>query len=282
MRLQRTIRQSAKFRGKGIHTGREVSLAVHGAAEDSGLVFTRVDLDEKVSIRASVENLCSDAGGLRCTCIEKSGARVMTVEHILAALNSLNIDNAAIEIDSEELPALDGSALEYANAFTEAGTIEQKSERPQLALKEMLSVKDDKAILLAVPSDRFSVSYALDFLESGITQFAEFAYKNDEEKEELFKSTIAPARTFCRESEVAGILESGLGKGGDYSNTLVIKDGRPVNNEYRMHDEPAHHKILDILGDLALLNKDIKAHIIAVKSGHALNLELVRRLYEVL
>ncbi|MBN1872258.1 MAG: UDP-3-O-[3-hydroxymyristoyl] N-acetylglucosamine deacetylase [Candidatus Omnitrophica bacterium] len=282
MRHQRTIKNSVIFKGKGIHTGRECRVAIHKAEEDSGIFFTRTDIGTKAIIPASVAYLYGNAGSLRCTGVEKSGARVMTIEHLLAALSCLDIDNASIDIDSEELPAMDGSALDYASDLNKAGSVEQKSNKRELALDEAIFVKDDKAILMAVPSEAFSVSYALSFAESGINQFAEFTYKDSDEKKELFMEEIAPARTFCKESEVADILKNGLGKGGDYNNTLVIRDGMPLNNEYRLPYEPARHKILDILGDLALLNRDIKAQVIGIKSGHTLNLELVKRLSELI
>ena len=280
MRHQRTIKEQAIFKGKGIHTGREVTIKISQASENRGLVFIRSDIEGNPAISADISNLYSGSGSLRCTFLKKDNAGVKTTEHLMAALSGLSIDNAIIEIDSEELPAMDGSSLDYANSLNEAGVIEQDSLKREFILKEIVSVKNDNSIIIAAPNEHFKITYILNIPQGDMDQCAEFSYKSPDGKRELFLRNIAPARTFCSESEVAEIQKMGLGKGGDYKNTLVIKNGRPIKNDYRVPNELSSHKILDMLGDLALLNSDIKAHFIAVKSGHMMNAVLLRRLNE--
>jgi len=282
MRLQRTIKETVVLKGKGIHSGEDVRLTVRRAPVDTGIIFIRTDLKNRPAIAANVSNLASYSGYHRCTSIEKNGASVYTIEHIMAAFGSLNIDNAEIEIDNRELPALDGSALDYILRLKRAGILEQDKEKRVLFLKDALWCNDKDASLIAIPSENFSISCLLKYDGSeSITQCAAFSFDSTEKKD-IFIKEIAPARTFCLESEAADILNRGLGKGANYRNTLVIKDGKPIENEFRFANEPARHKIIDLLGDLSLLNVEIKAHIIGIRSGHSLNEKLLRKLEKLL
>jgi UDP-3-O-acyl N-acetylglucosamine deacetylase len=279
MRLQRTIKHAVFFEGKGVHTGREVKVAIKSAPADTGIRFTRIDLKEKPSVTADVSNLSEYSNKLRCTSLGKGGILVQTAEHLLAALNCLNIDNADIEIDTAELPMLDGSSLDYAVEIKKSGSAEQDKKKKELYLKEAVWEKDGSALLIAVPNVDFKVSYLLHYDESSFpAQYVEFSFDSEKKKEEIFMKEIAPARTFCLEKEVALIMSSGLGKGADLDNALVIKDGKPIKNEFRLKNEPARHKILDLLGDMCLLNADIKAHVVGVRSGHLLNAKLLKKL----
>ena len=279
MRRQRTIKQAVVLDGKGIHSGESVKVKVKNAPVDTGIIFIRTDLEEKPAIAATVSNLMADSGTFRCTSIEKNGASVYTIEHLVAALCILDIDNAEVEIDNRELPALDGSALDYALEIRKAGILEQEKEKKELVLQDTIWCCDEDALLAAIPSRNFKVSYLLKYDEPEyMTQCATFSFDDAEKKRDIFIKEIAPARTGCLESEITHILKRGLGKGGSYENALIIKNGRPIKNEFRFANELARHKVLDLLGDLGLINAELKAHIIGIKSGHSLNAQLLRKL----
>lgn len=283
MRLQKTIKKTVVLEGKGIHTGENVKLTIKKAPADTGIIFIRTDLKNRPAVTADVSNLLNYSDNRRCTSIEKSGTSIYTIEHLMAALSSLNIDNAKIEIDNRELPALDGSALDFTLALQKIGTVEQKKEKKELFLQDAIWCTDRDALLIAIPSENFSVSYIIKYDNlQFMNQSANFAFNSAKEKEDVFIKEIAPARTFCLESETANILEKGLGKGANYKNALVIRDGKPIENEFRFANEPARHKIVDLLGDLTLLNVEIKAHLIGIKSGHTLNEKLSRKLAKLL
>jgi UDP-3-O-acyl N-acetylglucosamine deacetylase len=283
MRFQRTIRESVALEGKGIHSGEDVRITIKDAPVDTGIIFIRSDLKNKPAIAANASNLVSYSNNRRCTAIEKNSASVYMVEHLMAALSSLNIDNARIEIDNRELPALDGSALDYALELQKAGCIKQEKEKRELILKYTVWSSGENSVLVALPSEKFIVSSMIEYGSSELmTQCVSYSFDSPQKKEDTFIKELAPARTYCLESEVAVILEKGLGKGASYKNALVIKDGKPVDNEFRLVNEPVRHKVVDLLGDLALLNVDIKAHIIGIRSGHSLNEKLLRGLAKLL
>ena len=281
MRFQKTIKDAVSFEGKGIHSGDDVRLVIKNAPVDTGVIFIRTDLKERPSIAANVENLAEYSGELRCTSIEKGGASVNTIEHLMAALGNLNIDNAVVEIDNQELPAMDGGALDYALNIRKTGIVKQDKEKKEFRLKEAVWCRSAGSLLTAIPSEELEISYLLKYDDlSYMTQCAHFSLGASKDREEMFTKEIAPARTFCLERELAHILDRGLGKGGDYRNSLILRgvDGSPIENEFLFSNEPARHKIVDLMGDLALLNVDIKAHIIGIRSGHSLNKELLKRL----
>ena len=279
MKHQLTVKKTITLKGKGIHTGADIKLKIKEAPANTGIVFIRTDLEKKPAIEACVSNLSPDSGSLRCTLIEKNGASVYTTEHLMAALTLFGINNAIIEIDNKELPALDGSALDYVKELQKAGTLEQEGEKKELILKNTVSCEGEGALLTAIPSENLSISYVLRYdTEEHMTQCANFSFEDSAKKKDIFVKEIAPARTGCFENEVEDIIKRGLGKGGNYKNALIIKEGRPIQNEFRFPNELARHKILDLLGDLALLGREVKAHIIGVKSGHSLNARLLREL----
>jgi len=283
MKLQGTIKQAVALEGKGIHSGADVKLKIKNAPVNTGVIFIRTDLSGRPKVPAVISSLSAFSGNLRRTSIEKGGVSVFTVEHLLAALAALGIDNAEIEIDNAELPALDGSALPYASELLKAGRLNQKKEKKELVLKNAVWCGDGDTLLAAIPAEIFSISYLLEENAAGfMAQCANFSFGPDGEEKTLFIREIAPARTFCMESEVANILARGLGKGGNCENNLVIKNGKPVNNEFRFDNEPARHKVLDLLGDLALLGSGLKAHVVGIKSGHSLNAKFLRKLEKLL
>ena len=192
----------------------------------------------------------------------------------MSALFGAGIDNIIIEIDSEEAPGLDGSSLKFIETLEEAGIQEQAKYRQPYVLKEPIFMNEDGSSVIALPCEEFKISYTLNYEHHFLqTEFLELAITP-----EVFKKQIAPARTFCLENEVEELKRQGFGKGANYDNTLVVGAGGVIKNKLRFEDEFARHKILDLTGDLYLLGCPLKAHIIALRSGHALNVKLTRKI----
>lgn len=274
MEKQRTIAKQISLKGTGLHTGNKVNLTFKPAAADNGINFIRVDLANKPVIKVCVENVSAQEGSLRFSHLEKDGVQIYTVEHLLAALAGLGIDNLDIEIDNSEVCGLDGSSKGFIQALTEAGLCEQEKERKYISVKEPVLVRDGGASIAIFPSDKLTISYTLDYNNHFIrSDFLEIVVGSDN-----FKNDIGPARTFCLEEEVEELKKKGLGKGANYENALVVGKKGVINNELRFEDEFIRHKILDLLGDLYILGQPLKGHIIALKSGHSLNLKLVKKI----
>jgi UDP-3-O-[3-hydroxymyristoyl] N-acetylglucosamine deacetylase / 3-hydroxyacyl-[acyl-carrier-protein] dehydratase len=277
MSKQRTIAKEISFNGVGLHTANKSNVTLRGADVDTGIVFIRKDLTGKPEVRACVENMLSSERSPRRTSIEKNSACVQTVEHLMAALSGLGIDNLYVELDNNELPGLDGSSLGYLELLQTAGIKEQEKERYCFSLQEPITIEEGGASITARPSSEFKISYTLDYnFEIPKTEFIELAINP-----ETFKNEIASARTFCLESEAAQLQGEGLGLGANYENTLVLdKSGAVIKNKVRFPNEAVRHKVLDLIGDLYFTGYPIKAHIIALKSGHSLNLKLVNKIAE--
>jgi len=257
---QRTIKNSFQLSGVGIHSGKGVSLSVSPAPADSGVIFTKKG--KKIpALAANVEETRrgTTLGG------------IAVVEHLLAAIAGLQIDNLHIEVVGNELPALDGSALPYVRALKNAGITEQNAARNYLTLASPLKVTDGEAAIEALPFHGFKVHFMVNFPGVG-EQARSFDLQQGD-----FEKDIAPARTFGYIEEYELLKEQGLGRGAGFENALVLgKDG--YVNTPRFPDEPVRHKILDLLGDFALLGRPLQAEIKAHKSGHNLNVELIRRI----
>jgi UDP-3-O-[3-hydroxymyristoyl] N-acetylglucosamine deacetylase/3-hydroxyacyl-[acyl-carrier-protein] dehydratase len=269
---QRTLKTHTVFEGAGLHTGRKVTVCVRPAAENAGILFCRVDLAPDLKVRASIENVRSDE--MRQTAIAVGSGRVRTIEHLMAAFHGLGIDNALVEIDGEEVPGMDGSALEFTNALLAAGLEEQTAERKFLEVQEPLYVDQGDQSIVILPSASFSVSYMLSYRDENLSD----QYLTLPILPEIFERELAPARTFCVRKEAELLLSQGLGKGANPSNTLIFEKNQPLQNTLRFANEACRHKMTDILGDLFLCGKFIRGHVIASRSGHALNVELVRKL----
>jgi len=273
-RRQRTLGAPVELSGTGLHEGRPASVRITPAASGAGIVFRRTDLPGGPEVRVGPEGL---GAAERRTRLVHDSAEVHTVEHLLAALLAARLDNVLIEIDGPELPGLDGSAMPWAAALSQAGAVEQDGERRTLRLARAVAVALDGASVAAIPTGRESLelSYTLDYSRQGLPpQHVEASLPGTD-----FAAEIAPARTFVLAAEAAGLRAAGLGRGATPENTLVLaRDGQPVEGSLRFPDEPARHKMLDLLGDLALLGADLQARVVAVKSGHRAHHELVRRL----
>lgn len=275
MTKQRTVRGAVTLSGVGLQTGKAVSMTLKPAPADSGVNFVRTDLPNRPLLNVRSLDL---RGGLfnfaRRTTLGAGPLQIQTTEHLLAALSGLSIDNIVIELDNEELPGLDGSAKDFVDLIKGAGYSQQDKPRAALDIRGKVRCEGGGASLEITPSDSFRISYALDYPDPAIGRQSFSMVVT----EETFEKEIAPARTFCLEREAKALLAMGLGKGASYKNTLVLGPNGPVGNKLRFPDEPVRHKVLDLIGDLYLLGMPVKGHVIAVKSGHKLNLELVKKL----
>ena len=269
---QRTIKNTATIEGVGLQTGNPVTLALKSSPVDSGINFIRVDLPNKPLLNIQAMDVSASGGLERRTTLGFGALQVQTTEHLLAALSGAGIDNIVIEMDSTELPGTDGSAKEFLKAIKNAGTIEQDSPKKIFDVKNPIWCKGKDSILAVFPDDCFKVSYTLSYPGIGVQFFSSVI------NEETFTSEVAPARTFCSEAEAAELLKRGLGKGANYENTLVMGPKGPIGNKLRFPDEPVRHKVLDLIGDLYLAGMPVKGHVVAIKSGHKLNIELVGKL----
>jgi len=276
-RNQRTISEPVTVSGAGLHTNEEVVVRIAPAAPGTGVVFVRTDLPDSPRIPVDVDNV--DNRGRRTT-MRVGDGQVHTVEHFLSCLTVLGIDNLEVEVTGGELPGFDGSALPFFTALSEAGVEEQDEPREELEIDEQLVVDlpgEDVTIAALPGREGLQIVYTLDYKtpEIPIQRFVGTVTP------ETFESEIAPARTFVLESEAIALREAGLGLGANYQNTLVVgADGQPIENELRFPDEFVRHKVLDLLGDLFLLGMDLRGRVVAQRSGHAANAELVRRLRE--
>ncbi|MCU0651609.1 MAG: UDP-3-O-acyl-N-acetylglucosamine deacetylase [Candidatus Omnitrophica bacterium] len=275
MEKQRTIEKEISLKGIGLHTAGNVNIVFKPAAVDTGINFIRTDLATHPLIRASIDNAISQpASSPRRTSIGSEGGRVCTIEHLMSALLGLGIDNLIIEIDNEEVPGLDGSSLSFVEALAKTGIKEQEKEKRIYAIKDPIIVEEDGCSLIALPSADFKVSYTLQYNHAFLkSDFLELGLNAD-----AFKNEIAPARTFCLEEEAGELQKHGVGLGANYDNTLVVGKQGVIKNKMRFENEFVRHKILDLLGDLYLVGYPLKAHIIAIKSGHSLNLKLVKKI----
>lgn len=274
MENQKTLSKEITFSGKGIHTGIDCRVCLKPAEAGRGVCFIRTDLTGRPEIKATFENV--NTGGLhgRQTTLGTGENTVSTVEHLLATFMALGVDNVVVEVSGPELPALDGSAKEYAEKIMAAGLLEQPLARRSFSLKSPVYHTEDGAGLVALPFEGKKISYTLSYQDEGLSdQFASFLITP-----EVFVKEIAPARTFCLKKEAESLVSAGYGKGANFGNTLVFEDDRPLKNTLRFNNEAARHKILDLLGDLFLLGCSIEGHVISYKSGHAQNLAMVKKL----
>lgn len=263
---------SAVFSGVGLHSGAGASVRLLPAPLGTGLVFRRrADGQEIPALAANV------SGTSRCTRLKLGDFEVQTVEHVLSALSGLGIDDAVIEIDGPEVPAADGSAAPFAALILTAGTQEHEYRVQPLRLTQPVFVSENGSTLTALPSDHFSASVVLDYPRHSYlgTQAAIFDGASGD-----FAVQIAPARTFGFLSEVEALRARGLGLGASFDNALVLGETQ-FETPLRFSNEPARHKLLDLIGDLALTGRPVCAQILAVKPGHTLNVRLAQMLGEI-
>ena len=276
MEKQKTIVKQITLKGIGIHTGNKASVTFKPAEVDSGVTFIRTDIPGSPRIKANVQSLLLEQKFSRRSSIGNDQAEVQTVEHLMAVLSSLGIDNIDVQIDNNEVPGLDGSAINFLEALEKAGISQQESQRYTFSVKEPIFIQEGSSSIAIVPAKEFKVSYTLNYDHPLLAaQFLELSVNA-----ESFKTALASARTFCLESEASELQNQGLGLGANYENTLVVGRNGVIKNKLRFQDEFVRHKILDLIGDLYLAGGPINGHVIALKSGHSLNLKVAQKIYE--
>ena len=294
---QNTLNGSVTLHGVGLHTGAIVTMTIKPANPGYGIRFQRIDLPEKPIVKADVDFVVDTSRG---TTIEHNGARVSTIEHTMAALVGMGVDNALIELDGPEVPILDGSSREFIDAIDSVGVLEQDARRVVYSIDTNIHYYDPvkNVDMLAVPSAEYQITTLIDFNSPVLgTQHASLKHISE------FRSEIGPCRTFCFLHELEYLLDHNLIKGGDLNNAIVVVDKvvsqgtldrlavifnkqkievkqEGILNNVQLHftNEPARHKLLDVVGDLALIGHSIKAHIIASRPGHASNVEFAKKI----
>lgn len=294
---QQTIKKAVTISGTGLHTGAYVNLTLNPAPENFGFRFRRIDLQGQPEIKADIDFVVDTSRG---TTLEANGARVSTVEHTLAALTGIGIDNCLIEVDGPEMPIRDGSASDFSQAILEAGIVAQNADRKYYEIKNTInySFPEKNVEMVAVPAETYEISVLIDFETKVLgNQSARMRQLSD------FPEQIAPCRTFVFLHELEYLLKNDLIKGGDLNNAIVfvnrivsqeeldrlaklfhkpsvaVKEEGILNNlDLYFPNEPARHKLLDVVGDLALLGVRLKGHIIANRPGHYTNVEFARQI----
>ena len=297
---QKTLKQEFTLKGTGLHTGKEVSMTIKPAPENTGFVFIRVDLEGHPTIEADAPYVVFTERG---TVLEKKGVKINTTEHILAALTGMDLDNAYIELDSAEPPIMDGSSRYFVEGIEQAGIVEQNAEREYFAIKEIMTYTDPEtgSEITAIPSDHFEISTLVDF-GTKILGTQNATMKDIKE----FRTDFAKARTFSFLHELETLLDAGLIKGGDIDNAIVYVDKElstdtleKLKKAFNRQDvsvrpngildnltlyypnEAARHKLLDVVGDLTLVGVKLKAKIIANKPGHKINTQFAKKLHKI-
>ncbi len=270
--LQYTLAKSASLEGTSLHTGEKVTLTLQPAPENFGIKFRRMDLDDKPFITASVEKVQKVE---RATTIAEGGVNVHTVEHVLSALTGMGVDNAIVEMDANEPPIADGSALPFVELIKKAGIVAQSEPRHIFVVREPMHLESrDGSLITIVPDKKFRISCTHVGPQGRTTQFY-----STEINPETYEKEIAPARTFVFYEDIAPLMEKGLIKGGTLESAIVIRgDTTLTKHPLRFNEEFVRHKILDMVGDLTLFGRRIQGHVIAVRPGHGPNTELARHL----
>jgi len=277
LKLQKTIQTEGKLSGRGLFGGKEARVVFRPAPVDSGVVFVRTDVPEPVRINAVTGNVAERS---RRTTIKKGSVSIETVEHCLAVIAALEIDNLIVEVYGPEMPAPDCSSLEYFKTLKRSGLIEQQAVRKELVINQPISVTGGDASIYALPysDDGLSITFDLDY--AGHTGIGRQIY-SCLVTPEGFEKNLSAARTFLLEAEAKQFQARGTGTHLGPRDILVINSDGPIKNSYRFPNECVRHKIVDLLGDLLLVGRAIRGRIVAYKSGHSLNQQLARKLHEV-
>ena len=297
---QQTLKEVISFSGKGLHTGLQVEMSIHPAPVNHGIKFQRVDVENEPVIDAIADFVSATSRG---TTLEKNGVIISTVEHVMASLSAMGIDNALVKINAPEVPIMDGSAKFYIEAIRKAGLEEQNADRWYFEVKEKIAYRDEESgkEITIYPDDHFSAEVMIDFNSKVLgNQYARLLKVDD------FADSIAPCRTFVFLHEVELLLKNNLIKGGDLENAIVVVENEVTQDELnhlaslfnkptveripegylnnvklRFPNEPARHKLLDLVGDLALVGFPIKGKVVANKPGHFVNTELAKILRKI-
>jgi UDP-3-O-acyl N-acetylglucosamine deacetylase len=273
---QKTLAEEAFFSGIALHTGSRATLRILPAPADTGIVFRRVDLPNSPEVKAFVDNVVDVRRGTTIACGE---AKVYTVEHVLAAFHALEVDNALVEMDGPEPPIADGSAIPYVAMIREAGLKTLDADVRFWKVKEALTVEEGttKTQILPCDDDKLKITCSIAFGASPL-DVQEFSGSITAD---FFTEQIAPARTFCIYKELEQLIRMGLVKGGSLDNAIIIHDGAIIcKEELRFSNELVRHKMLDVIGDLFLLGRRVKGHVLTSKPGHPTNVMLTKKLIE--
>lgn len=271
MEKQRTLAKSAQLTGSTLHTGENVTLTILPAPEGHGYRFQRTDLPDEPFVEAAAAHVKTVE---RATTLVQGAVKIHTVEHVLSALSGMGVDNAVIQMNANEPPIGDGSAAAYVAVIKEAGIVEQEAPRAYIDLDEPLTIESGESLFIILPDSKFRISCTQAGPEGRFTQFL-----SREITPEFYETEIAPARTFVFYEDVKPLMDKGLIKGGSLENAIVARGESVLSKEpLRFPDEFVRHKILDIVGDLALAGRRLRGHVIAVKPGHGINTEAAKRL----
>lgn len=271
MEKQRTLAKSAQLTGSTLHTGENVTLTILPAPAGHGYRFQRTDLPDEPFVDAAAAHVKTVE---RATTLVQGAVKIHTVEHVLSALSGMGVDNAIIQMNSNEPPIGDGSAAAYVAMIKEAGIVEQDAARSYIDLDEPLTIESGESIFVILPDSKFRISCTQAGPEGRFTQFL-----SREITPEFYETEIAPARTFVFYEDVKPLMDKGLIKGGSLENAIVARGESVLSKEpLRFPDEFVRHKILDIVGDLSLAGRRVRGHVIAVKPGHGINTEAAKRL----
>jgi UDP-3-O-[3-hydroxymyristoyl] N-acetylglucosamine deacetylase len=271
---QRTLRNAIRATGIGLHTGEKVHLTLSPAAVDTGIIFRRVDLEPVVEIPARAQNVGDTQ---LSTCLMANDQRVSTVEHLMAAMSGLGIDNACIDVSAPEVPIMDGSAGPFVFLIQSAGIEEQEAPKKFVRVKRKVTIEDGDKVASLLPFDGFKISFTIDFDHPVFRDRS--AHAEVDLSGNAFVREISRARTFGFMHEIEYLRSRGLARGGSVENAIVVDDYRILNQEgLRYDDEFVRHKVLDAVGDLYLLGNSLIGEFRAYKSGHALNNAILRAL----
>jgi UDP-3-O-[3-hydroxymyristoyl] N-acetylglucosamine deacetylase/3-hydroxyacyl-[acyl-carrier-protein] dehydratase len=276
MRPQRTIAREATLHGVGIHTGEAGAVTFKPAPEHHGIVFVRTDLPGRPTVAVRPENAVYDPHAGRRTILAQNGVQIHTMEHVLASISGLGIDNVLVETTTMEIvEPEDGSALAFATLLKDSGVVEQAAGRRHLKIFKPVTLRQGDIELTAVPSDRFRITFTIDYDHPAVGAQT-FTFEGGEA---AFIKDIAPARTFVLQRDVDALQAQGLIRGGTLNNAVVIGDKGVVNDGgLRFPNEFVRHKVLDLMGDLTLLGAPLLGHVIAFRSGHATHVEFVKKI----
>ncbi|MHC4552189.1 MAG: UDP-3-O-acyl-N-acetylglucosamine deacetylase [Planctomycetota bacterium] len=276
MKQQKTIKSEAKLSGKGLFSGQDVKVAFKPAEPDTGLVFVRIDMEPPVSIEIKPESIAKRD---RRSAVQNGETAVETPEHCLAAIHALDIDNLIVELDAGELPGFEGSSEEYFKTLQKSGIQLQEAEQNPLVITEAVSLSDGDASIYALPAsgEMLTITYDLDYTQH--TGIGRQIYSCDLDTNS-YAQNLAGARTFALEAEARQMQAAGICTHLGPKDILVINSDGPIKNNFRFPDECVRHKVVDLIGDLRLAGRPIYGRIVAYKSGHALNQQLVKKLAE--
>ena len=264
----------AEAEGIGLHTGVKVRFWVEPAEADTGIVFVRTDLPDAPRIAATPGAVNRSALQRRTELVGDDGATIATPEHLLAACLGMGIDNVCVEVDGPELPIFDGSVLPFVDLLRRARPVALDAPRSVWTLRRPVTLSNKRGEISALPADRMRLIFFADLVHAGIpNQTAAFAMDPD-----AFVEEVAPARTFVFYEDVVRLRQADLIRGGSLECALVLREGRPINGEYRLGNELAAHKLLDLMGDLAILGRPVRAMIAAHATGHAMHHEFIELL----